>query len=547
MQLDYKNLHLAYLSGANNVFNYSKTIDKLNIFPVPDGDTGTNMMLTLTKTMKEFETDVPDSITDFCEKFNEKIVMSARGNSGVILSQIMTGMHKYLITQKLKTVSAFHLKKSFAFGKEYAYQAVMNPVEGTILTIIREISDKTRNITHLKPISISDFMDEVTRIADISLKNTPNLLPVLKETGVVDSGAFGLVIFLQGIHHYLKTEKIITRRKSVVDKNDALIKNMRLSSQHHEYGYCTETIIAIDTKLWNDNENLNQIKRILHEQGGTSIVTALASKILKIHVHILQVGHVLTYLQQFGEFEHVKIENMTLQSKKHKLSFKGQLTFKHELVFIPIVPSYELQRYFNIELNIEQSVVAGRLMNPTAEDLLDVFKQADASEIVLLPNNKNTFMVAEQAADLEPNSTIRILKTTSVADAVSIIINYDPSKDFKKNLPQIKNNLKKLVVLKITQSEKEVKVNNVLCKIGDFILMHNHKIIYAYSDFKILFKKQIDNFINKFSEMITIFISEKGNIQHLNFIKKILDDDYNLEYEIISSGDMIYQFIISIE
>ena len=545
MKLTTQILHKAYFSGFNNISNFYKIINKLNVFPVPDGDTGTNMMLTFSKTLVPPSKQKITTLDVFLKDFNEKILLGARGNSGVILSQIFVGIHNYFLKKKLAAIEIKDFVNALESGKKLAYQAVMEPVEGTILTIIRRISEEVNRVPKTEIKTWGQLFGFIKTTGNKTLDQTPNMLTPLKEAGVVDSGGFGLVRFFEGMAFFFENKKIIARDKKAASEEEHL-KNFNLKNSQQEYGYCTEVIIKLNDNTWG-RDNYLAMKNILFQQGGNSIVHACHDDLLKLHVHLKQIGPTLTFLQQFGDFHHVKIENMSLQSKKHELSFRGQQSFKHQLVFLVILPTHELGRYFNISLTVKNIIVCGKFMNPDVDEIRKSIQKANAAEVFVLPNNKNAFLTVEKAASLEKQVKVTCLKSQNVAGAVGAIIRYDPTMSCRKNINQIKSYLHNHKAICISNATKQSTTDNIKIKKNDFVSVVNGKITMVGENFNLFFRKIMAKITTKTHELAFIFVADHADPENLNFITKHLGEFWNLNYEIIPSGNMIYSFIIDLE
>lgn len=392
-----KNIVNLLISGFNNLFNNYPKIDKLNVFPVPDGDTGTNMFLTMKNAVANLENkdkNNEQSLDKLLDAFARDLIMGARGNSGVILSQIFRGFANGF--KKNNEFTTINLKKSLLLARDVAYNAVMKPVEGTILTVIRETAEKCDELDNEMP--VLDFFEKVCAYSKVSLKGTPDLLPILKEVGVVDSGGYGLVKIFEGMSYYLKNNKVISKVKQHEENTG---NNINLVNHEEEFGYCTEVLIIFEEKDVN-NVNINHVRKSLEDQGGTSVVAVIDSDIMKIHVHTLVPGNALTFLQQFGEFEKVKIENMTLQAEEHVNYVKDRKLVNKEAL-ISVVPSIAIGNYFKQELKAAEFINGGFSMNPSTDDFLSAIEKVDAQNVFLFPNNSNAILAAQQAAKVEKN------------------------------------------------------------------------------------------------------------------------------------------------
>ncbi|UWD34747.1 DAK2 domain-containing protein [Mycoplasma cottewii] len=539
------------LSGVNNLYNHYPYIDKLNVFPVPDGDTGTNMNLTATNGYAEVSEIKLNNTTigKYLSTFARGLIMGARGNSGVIFSQIIKGFS--LGMSDAKELSVAEWKQGFSKASEIAYKAVMKPIEGTILTVIRETSEKIKKIDDST--DVKEFWKQVIQIANTSLENTPNLLPVLKEVGVVDSGGFGLVKFLQGMQEYLENEKVV-EKLAKLETNEG--GNIDLETEE-EFGYCTEAIVLLNNE-WINKLQPSTIRDQLQIYGNTSMVVVIDEEILKVHTHALSPGQVLLFLQQYGDFKTLKIENMNLQADKQLKSRKekawketSNIKIERKLVndvaIVSVVPSQKLKSYFEKDLGIDLAIDAGSKMNPSTKDFLQAIQEVDAKTVFIFPNDSNVYLTAKQAEKLEKKSKVYVIQTRTIQQGMVCSLSYDPSLTPSKNNSQLLKSLKNLVSFNITKSVKDTKIDGVEVKKDHFMALADGKIIASEKTIKAVFEKQLSKYINNKTEIITIFTGEEAEEKDVAQLRKFLDEKYNVEYEIIEGGQKVYSFLIAIE
>ena len=538
MELNSTNLRQALISGSNNLYNFYPQIDKLNVFPVPDGDTGINMHLTIQSGINNISDIKEPKLQEITSCFSRGLIMGARGNSGVIFSQIIRGLFEGI--PKNGIIEPKYFANMFAQAQNVAYKAVMKPVEGTILTVIREISESFDVMTSAS--SLGDIFSHVVIVANKSLENTPNLLPILKEVGVVDSGGFGLVKFLEGMERYIATGKIIDREKSP-KKGSGGPLNIVLKK---EYGYCCEAIVFIKKK--NIQEfHTNKIRQTLLDQKCDSIVAIQDQDILKVHAHSTQPGVLLTFLQQFGEFQNVKVDNMSLQAKSHAQSFATERKLRNEWAIIPIVPTREVADYFHKTFKIGNCIISGKFMNPPVEDILDKIKEVDANHVYILPNNKNCILAAEHAAKLEKLSSVYIISTKHISEGMAAIIPYNPLDTARRNTQTMRQALKNVKTAIITRSNKKTVLNNVVIGVRDYFVVINEKVTLANPNLSTLTQKTIEKITNKSSEIVTVFYHHKLDLNIINALRKYLDENFDVEYDFVNCGAIVNQLIIAVE
>ncbi|CBW54189.1 DAK2 domain-containing protein [Mycoplasma mycoides] len=535
-------------SGVNNLYNHYPQIDKLNVFPVPDGDTGTNMNLTATNGYNEVIDVEYESIGKFLSAFSRGLIMGARGNSGVIFSQIIKGLS--LGMNNAKELSVSEWKSGFSKASEIAYKAVMKPVEGTILTVIRETSEKVSQLAD--DTDIKDFWKQVVKNANQSLENTPNLLPLLKEVGVVDSGGYGLVKFLEGIEYYVLNDQIVNKLDKLEVNNGGNI-DMQIEE---EFGYCTEAIVMLNDDWINKLQN-SVIRDQLQIFGNTSIVVVVDNDILKVHTHSLSPGQVLQFLQQYGDFQTLKIENMNLQANKQvknkdqkwkeNSDIKTERKLINETAIISVVSSEKQKRYFEDELGIAFAINAGAKMNPSTEDFLQAIETVDAKTVFLLPNSSNVYLTAKQAEKIENKSKIYVIQTKTIQQGMVAALSFDPSLTASKNYSYLSKSFRNVVSFNITKAEKNTTYNGIEIQKDNLLAIVDNNIIGAEQTLEAIFDKQLSKYIKSKTEIITIFVGGETNEQDLVQLRKFLDEGYDVEYEIVDGGQETYNLLIAIE
>ncbi|AMK56638.1 DAK2 domain-containing protein [Mycoplasma mycoides] len=535
-------------SGVNNLYNHYPQIDKLNVFPVPDGDTGTNMNLTATNGYNEVIDVEYESIGKFLSAFSRGLIMGARGNSGVIFSQIIKGLS--LGMNNAKELSVSEWKSGFSKASEIAYKAVMKPVEGTILTVIRETSEKVNQLAD--DTDIKDFWKQVVKNSNQSLENTPNLLPLLKEVGVVDSGGYGLVKFLEGIEYYVLNDQIVNK----LDKLEVNTGGNIDMQIEEEFGYCTEAIVMLNDDRINKLQN-SVIRDQLQIFGNTSIVVVVDNDILKVHTHSLSPGQVLQFLQQYGDFQTLKIENMNLQANKQvknkdqkwkeNSDIKTERKLINETAIISVVSSEKQKRYFEDELGISFAINAGAKMNPSTEDFLQAIETVDAKTVFLLPNSSNVYLTAKQAEKIENKSKIYVIQTKTIQQGMVAALNFDPSLTASKNYSYLSKSFRNVVSFNITKAEKNTTYNGIEIQKDNLLVIVDNNIIGAEQTLEAIFDKQLSKYIKSKTEIITIFVGGETNEQDLVQLRKFLDEGYDVEYEIVDGGQETYNLLIAIE
>ncbi|QEH62176.1 hypothetical protein SCHIN_v1c09830 [Spiroplasma chinense] len=537
-------------SGVNNLYNNYPHIDKLNVFPVPDGDTGTNMNLTCTNGYAEIENENFEGISPLMAKFARGLIMGARGNSGVIFSQIVKGFSNGMKDREVLDIETWKL--AFSNAKEVAYAAVMKPVEGTILTVIRETSEFVNSITDSK-MDAKTFWEKTVEAANISLENTPELLPPLKEVGVVDSGGYGLVKFIEGIQYFVNKSKPIDRLKKLEENTGG---NIEMDIED-EFGYCTEAIVNLNEELIGKLK-VDTVRTTFEQYGNTSIVAVVDSDILKIHTHALMLGQVLTYLQQFGEFKTIKVENMNLQAERHvndagsvssdaKKTAEKQRTLANDVATIAVVRSKGILNYFKDELNVDYVIDGGPKMNPSTNDFLAAIEKVDAKQVYIFPNDSNVLLAAKQAKELENMSKVTVLETKTIPQGITGYLSLDPEESSKKNEANIAKTIKNVTSISINKAARDATLDGVKIVEGQYMMIADKKVVISTNTLAEVFSKALAKYITSKTEIITIFTGVDASFKDINDLRKYLDENHDVEYEVVDGGQEVYSFIIGIE
>ncbi|WP_342258892.1 DAK2 domain-containing protein [Spiroplasma endosymbiont of Dioctria linearis] len=534
-------------SGVNNLYNNYPHIDKLNVFPVPDGDTGTNMNLTCTNGFVEIEKEEFTNVGSLMSKFSRGLIMGARGNSGVIFSQIIKGFSNGMKDKEKLDLDTW--KESFTKAKDVAYSAVMKPVEGTILTVIRETSEYVNSLVEEQ--APNDFWEGLVKAANKSLDNTPELLPALKEVGVVDSGGYGLVKFFEGMQYFVKKQKPISKLKKLEENTGS---NIEMSIEE-QFGYCTEAIVMLNDEFI-DKLKIDTVRDTFEQYGNSSIVAVMDGDILKVHTHALMPGQILSYLQQFGEFKNIKVENMTLQADKHvantietsaRVTAQQQRKLKNDVSTIAVVRSKGIQDYFKNDLSLDYVIDGGPKMNPSTNDFMKAIQAVDAKTVYIFPNDSNVLLAAKQAKELEKMSKIVVIETKTIPQGITAYLNLDIEDTPKKNESNINKAIKNIVSVSINKAARDATIDGVNIKAGEYMMMADKKITISAKTLKDVFYKSLSKFITAKTEILTIFTGQDASFKDINDLRKYLDENYDVEYEVVDGQQEVYSFIIGIE
>lgn len=544
------------ISGANNLYNNYPEVDALNVFPVPDGDTGTNMNLTISSGAKEIATRNDASVYDVAKAFSRGLLMGARGNSGVILSQIFRGFAQGL-KGKIEA-TAQDISDALLMGKEVAYKAVMRPVEGTILTVIREISQALADSVY-PDMPLDEALDILLKEARESLKRTPNLLPVLKEAGVVDSGGAGLCKIIEGFDLALHNQIVEKNMPDVVSDSvvEPIIGNVQASLEHKEFGYCTEFILKLPEdpiKAKKKNFVPSRFSGVLNSHGN-SIVMVHDDDLIKVHIHTLNPGNILTYAQQFGEFVKIKVENMSEQhthlieedAKAKEDEIKKQP--KKPFGLISVGAGKGIVDLFK-DLNCDYIVSGGQTMNPSTEDFIKAIKSINAEQIFILPNNSNIIMAATQACDVM-NEEVKctVIPTKTIPQGLVSAMMYNPESDYDTNYNDMMESLSSVKSGQVTFAVKDTSFEGMEIHKDDFIGICDKKILATEKDKIKCALKLINTMIDEDSSIITIITGEDVTEAERDALKELVQAKVGdmVDVDVKVGLQPVYSFIIGIE
>ena len=536
------------ISGANNLFNCYPEIDALNVFPVPDGDTGTNMNLTMTSGSKEVVNIDTSNIYDVAKTFSKGLLMGARGNSGVILSQIFRGFAMGL--EGKKEVDCYDFADALISAKDVAYKAVMKPVEGTILTVIRESAVALKH--HVdgleKTISIEDCMSYFLKEANASLQRTPELLPVLKEVGVVDSGGAGLIKVLDGFNSALNN-KMIERAQATVQQKEEPMMNVSAQSkiENEEFGYCTEFIMQLSPeKEGKKNFVSSRFSNVLQNHGN-SIVVVQDDDIVKVHIHTMKPGNIFNYAQQFGEFITLKVENMQLQHSN--LTEKEAEVVKEEKKkygIISVSVGDGLNQIFK-DLRVDEIVSGGQTMNPSTEDFVEAIKRINAENVFILPNNSNIVMAAQQAGEVVEGVNCKVIPTKTIPQGMVACMMFNPYGEVEENFEQMSSAIGNIKTGQVTFAIKDTNINGIEIKENYFMGLDGKNIITCKEDKVDATITLLDTMIDDDSEIVTLIAGEDAKEEETNKIVDYLNDKYPVDVEVKIGLQPVYSYIIGVE
>lgn len=537
------------LSGADNLRQYADYVDSLNVFPVPDGDTGTNMNLSMTSGAAEVEGEEMKHIGEMGKHFSKGLLMGARGNSGVILSQLFRGFSKAIVDQE--TVDANVFVGALDQGVKTAYKAVMKPVEGTILTVAKDSSEKALEAAE-KTESLIEVMEAVVQEAKASLERTPDLLPVLKEVGVVDSGGQGLVYVYEGFLAALKGEKVEVAKSSVDTEtfvNDDHGFDDFMTVEDIEHGFCTEFMVRFEDgkRSFNEEDFRNEMSEF-----GDSLLVISDEEIVKVHVHTETPGEAMTYGASYGELIKMKIENMReqfrdIQSKKKGKDTKESKEHQSYDTAIITVSSGDGIRTLFESVGVTHVINGGQTMNPSTEDILNTIKDDDVKQVIILPNNKNIIMAAEQAQQMLDIPAI-VIPTVSIPEGLSSMLMFSPDAALDENKESMNAALEHVKTGQVTYAVRDTSIDGVEIKKDQHMGINNGKINLASDSKSETLESLIVNMLDEESEIVTIIIGDEGSDDEVRAIIEKLEGTYDeIEFEVHDGQQPVYSYLVSVE
>jgi len=546
------------VSGAKCLRDNIEEVNNLNVFPVPDGDTGTNMCHTIEGGVSSAKGVNSDKLSDICKPMSSGMLLGARGNSGVILSQIFRGICKGL--QDKEEATAIDLVRAYELGVKQAYGAVVTPVEGTILTVFREATEYTAEHIDFSS-TINDFYHFHLQKASQSLANTINLLPVLKEAGVIDSGGAGYVRIVEGMIKFLEGEEVdlsfIEESKSdtSVETSSTVDFSAFRPDDELKFGYCTEFILRLqNSKVDIENFDIQEVIDILNGDDikGDSIVALCDDSVVKVHVHTKDPGKVLDHMRKFGEFLTIKIENMALQHNEQigDTELEAERLKEHKKYAVVAVATGDGIKQQFTEFGVDAIIDGGQSMNPSTEDFIKAFKSLDAENIIVFPNNKNIIMAAKQAAALYKGSHVEVICSTTIPQCYSALTMLDYSSD---DLTIIVGNFKEAIDRvssgEITTSIRNTTVNKVEIKKGDYIGILDGKLLVSNKEKLEALKsligkvKDIDE-----KEVLIILCGKNVSEEEKESLQEMLSESFpHLECGVMDGGQDVYDYLFSIE
>ncbi|QPC46306.1 DAK2 domain-containing protein [Mangrovibacillus cuniculi] len=544
------------LQGANNLSAKADMVDALNVFPVPDGDTGTNMNLSMTSGAKEVKQHMQPHVGKVAQALAKGLLMGARGNSGVILSQLFRGFGKSI--ENKETINSVEFAQALEAGVETAYKAVMKPVEGTILTVARETAKQAVEIAKTEK-DIVVFFEKVVDESKKSLNRTPDLLPVLKEVGVVDSGGQGLVCVYEGFLAELKGEELpdaISNAPSM----DELVK-----AEHHksiqgfmdtediEFGYCTEFMVKFEKEKLEQHPYDEVAFRNELSQWGDSLLVVSDDEIVKVHIHAEEPGTAMNLGQRYGSFIAIKVENMRQQHS-------SLLELDEQKAATPVKKEEKKKDYAIVTVSMGEGIAdlfrsigashvieGGQTMNPSTEDIVKAIEEVHAEKVFILPNNKNIIMAAEQAASVAEVEAV-VVPTKTVPQGMAAMLAFNPMSSLEQNKDQMTESLAHVKTGQVTHAVRDTTIDGLTITSGDFMGISEGKIVKTNTDLLAVSQELLSTMLDDESEILTILKGEDADAEVVDALVSYVEDAFeDVEVEVHDGKQPLYPFIFSVE
>ena len=537
--IDGKKFRDMFVSGANNLQNNKDLVDKLNVFPVPDGDTGTNMSLTISYAIKELSKVENDDITNVGKALSKGSLMGARGNSGVILSQIIRGIAKSV--EGKETLNVVDLANALKNGSDTAYKAVIKPIEGTILTVVRESGEYALQIAK-EDIDMIEFLELVVAKANESLNKTPELLKALKEASVVDSGGKGLVLIYEGMLSSLKGN-YIESVEGGASSNVEVNVEQNISTEDIKFQYCTEFILES-----NKVDDLTIRERFM--KYGDSLAVVGDEGVIKVHVHTNDPGLAIQEALSYGQLLTIKIENMKLQHENKVLNETAQTkevpVEEKEYGFIATSMGEGLAQIFK-DFGVDYIIEGGQTMNPSTEDFMKAIESLNAKNIIILPNNSNIIMAANQAKELSDKNIV-VIPTKNVSQAFATLVTFDADSSIEENEASMMEALSSVKSGQVTYAVRDTVINDVEVKEGNIIGIAEGKLLSAGDKVDEITTDLVEKLVDEDSAIITLFYGEDTSKEEAEALRDALEEKFeDIDVELHYGGQPLYYYLISVE
>lgn len=547
--IDAKLLARMFLAGAKNLEVKKEWINELNVFPVPDGDTGTNMTLTIMSAVKEVNNLEDIQMTSLAKAISSGSLRGARGNSGVILSQLLRGFTKGI--RDLEELDAVALARAVDKGVETAYKAVMKPKEGTILTVARGVADKALELAEDAE-DLQTFLEDVLEEGRRVLAKTPDMLPVLKEAGVVDSGGQGLMVVLEGAF-----DAFMGKEVDLTFDGGESAKVVKITPQAEadiKFGYCTEFIIVLNKEFTAEDEV--DFKAYLSSLGD-SIVCVADDEVVKIHVHTNDPGLAIQRALTYGSLSRIKIDNMREEHQEKLIKDAEKIAAqqaeeaakapKKEVGFISVSIGEGFGQIFR-DLGVDYLIEGGQTMNPSTEDMLNAISKVNAEHIFILPNNKNIILAANQAKALTKDKDIIVIPTKTVPQGITAVINYVPEKSVEDNEKDMTEEITRVKTGQITYAVRDTHIDDKEIHEGDIMGIGDHGMLAVGKEVAVVAKETVEQMVDDETELISIYYGEGFTEEEAEKLAGELEEQYDYcDVEVNCGGQPIYYCIISVE
>lgn len=551
-----------FLAGAKNLDSKKDWINELNVFPVPDGDTGTNMTMTIMSAAKEVSSLTNPTMAELAKAISSGSLRGARGNSGVILSQLFRGFCK--VIKEYDEIDVTILCEACQKAVETAYKAVMKPKEGTILTVAKGVAEKALELSD-ETEDVVTFVEEVIKQAEYVLDQTPEMLPVLKQAGVVDSGGQGLVQVLKGAYDALIGKEIDYTIEGA-STGAAPAKISAETEAEIKFGYCTEFIIVLNAPM-SDNEE-HAYKAFL-ESIGDSIVVVADDEIVKTHVHTNDPGLALQKALTFGSLSKIKIDNMREEHQEKLIKDSQKLAAQQkaeeeayeaaqadektnnmpakEMGFVSVSIGEGMNEVFR-GLGVDYLIEGGQTMNPSTEDMLNAIEHVNAKTVFILPNNKNIIMAANQAVDLVEDKQIIVIPTKTIPQGITALVNYIPDHSVEENKEQMMAEIENVKTGQVTYAVRDTEIDGKTIKQNDFMGIGDKSILSVGTDLKATTLEMVDAMVDEDSAIVSIYFGSDSDEDSANELAAAIEEKYpDVEVEVNDGGQPIYYYVISVE
>ena len=549
-----------FLAAANELASKKEWINELNVFPVPDGDTGTNMTMTMMSAAKEVAALETDDMKVLCKAIASGSLRGARGNSGVILSQLFRGFTRELAAAEKSTVEIPQLAAAFVRATETAYKAVMKPKEGTILTVARAMSDKAEELQN-GATDIIAFAKDIIAAGDAALEQTPELLPVLKQAGVVDSGGQGLMTVMHGAFQALSGEigEVFLENFDAAQAGESRaahpIDTSHLDTSEIRFGYCTEFIVNLERPLSDDKE---QTFKSFLESIGDSIVCVASEDMVKVHVHTNDPGLAIQKGLSMGSLSRMKIDNMREEHNERLIRNASQLAAeekrkqaasaeKKPYGFLSVSVGDGLDRIFK-EIGVDQLISGGQTMNPSTEDILNAIAAINADTIFILPNNKNIILAAQQARDLTKGKNVVVVPTRNIPEGITAMVSFLPESSPEENLAAMQEAIRHLATAEVTYAVRDTTMDDFEIHAGDFMAIGQNGMLTVEKKVEDAVLNAIEKLTADGKELVTLYYGSDVSEQNAKLVKELAEARFeDCEVELNYGGQPVYYYFISAE